>query len=156
MKKTLLIAGAFAVLAPAQAFAVAADVPFNGTVNTSCTIDVGTSGTLVANGDATVLSSKLAGGAAGTAAVTTNSNNFDLSVANPTAFATVPTGFADPVNFVAEFTAAGATTATAIPAGPGVSLSSGITNVSVDLVATNTVASFINGAYVANVTLTCQ
>ena len=150
--KKLLVAMGVASVALASNFAVAAtgNVEFNGTVNTTCTINVDNAGTLAQSADANVLSSKIAGGSNGQATVTTTGLNFGVSVANPTAWVSGPTA-AD--SFAADMTIGGSTAA----AGSTVPVGLGDTVVEVDLVATAAAGtSFANGAYDAVVVLTCE
>ena len=82
MKKTLALMTMMSAFAATPA--LAEDVPFSGTVSSTCTIDNINAGSLGVNGDASVLSSSMAGGTPGSADVTANSNLFNLTVTDPT------------------------------------------------------------------------
>ena len=158
MNKYVKIAIAAGVLvAPVQAHAVTGNVIFNADVQNTCAIVVNDAGTLTTNVGQTQLSSENAGGAAGTATITTTSAAFKASVANPTAFDSAPAGGGTSTSFASKFSGSGATTiASTLASAPAVSLNTGVTNVSVHLAATKSTGSFPTGLYAATVVLTCQ
>jgi hypothetical protein len=155
MKNFVKIAAVSALLAaPLPAMAVTANVQFDAQVNNTCSIQVNQAGLLTANVGQTVLSSTNVGGSSGLADITTTSNSFGVSIAQPTAFTTAPGGGGTNVNFAATYSTAGATTiASTNSANP---LLTGVTNVSVDMSATKTTGSFPTGTYAAVVVLTCE
>jgi hypothetical protein len=155
MKNFVKIAAVSALLAaPLPAMAVTANVQFDAQVNNTCSIQVNQAGLLTANVGQTVLSSTNVGGSSGLADITTTSNSFGVSIAQPTAFTTAPAGGGTNVNFAATYSTAGATTiASTNSANP---LLTGVTNVSVDMSATKTTGSFPTGTYAAVVVLTCE
>jgi hypothetical protein len=144
-----------ALILPLPAYAVTADVPFSGTVNSTCTIVVNSDGVLAANATATVLGSNIAGGSAGLVTVTTNDASFDVSVADPINFAG-PGGFTGSPTFLTEFALTGATAGSGNAASAPLALASGVTDVDVDLTATLAAGTFDAGGYTATVVLTCE
>lgn len=153
--KKLLVAMGVASVALASNFAVAAtgDVEFNGTVNTTCTINVTDNGELASINGGNVLSSKAAGGDAGDATVTTTGLNFQVSVADPSGWASTSTGTTAAASMVADMSIGGTTTASGTPVAVGL----GDTEVDVNLVASAAPGtSFANGTYDAVVVLTCE
>ena len=161
MKNLLKIAGAAAVvLASSQAYAQdAGNVIFGGDILNTCTISDISAGSLEAGSNNTVLSSKTAGGAAGGATITANSDIFNVSVTPPSAFSDDPGGV-PATTFEADFNfvAGGATPVLAAASEGPEDLTNGTTNVEVDLVAstTNVGDTFPTGAYEAIVVLTCE
>lgn len=142
------------ILSPSAALAVDANVPFSGSVSSTCTIVVNSNGTIAPNATATVLGSKLAGGAAGQATITTNDASFNVSVANPTDFSG-PAVFTGTPTFLSEYALSGAT------GGSGdhtaaTSLALGVTNVDVDMTATLASGVYNTGSYSGTVVLTCS
>lgn len=158
MKYNIFVCGLTAAYLSASAAYAApqsGSVPFSGTVASNCTVIVGSDGTLAANTDATVLSSKETLGAAGTARIITNDNSFSVSVANPADFAG-PAGFTSTPSFLTEFSLGGVSTGSGNASSSPVSLSRGQTTVDVDLTATLVSPEvFAQGDYSATVTLTC-
>ncbi len=155
MKSLLKVVAAVAVLAPVQANAVTANIPFNGTVADTCVITVGTSGTVTPNAGYTQLSSNNAGGAAGTASVLATGGTQNVSAAAPAAWTTAPASAAG-TTFAATYDLAGATTATGVAGATTTNLNAGTTTVAVDLTATHPSATFEAGTYAAVVVLTCE
>ncbi len=158
MKNRMIACGLMAVFLSAHAAhaqAVSGAVPFSGTVNSSCTVIVGSNGTLAASTDGTVLGSKNGGGSAGTAQVFTNDGSFGVSVANPTGFDTKPGAFSGVPDFLAEFALSTGKSGNGNSPAP-VKVPKGQTDVNVDLTATLTNAVFDKGDYKATVVLTCE
>lgn len=155
MNKFVKIALASALLAaPLPAFAATGDVQFDAVVNNTCTIAVGPAGVLTTNVGQTTLSSANAGGSAGTADITATSAAYQVSVNAPTAFATAPVNGGTNVTFAANYASAGATTlAAGNTARP---LSTGVSNITVNMTATKTSGSFPTGTYAAIVVLRCE
>lgn len=137
MKKLLAAAGVLAVLSPVTAFAK--DIPFGGTVTSTCSIVVPGSSTLTQNADATVLS--------GSTSVTINatSQNYEASVADPSGWSTAP---ADAPSTTFAATVDGGVAPVAIAAGGD--------SVTVAMTATADSGSFTDGAYATVVPLTCS
>jgi hypothetical protein len=156
MKSVVKVAiAAAAVLAPANAFAVTGNIPFNGTVANTCVITVGSPGTMTANTAYTVLGSKEAGGAAGTATILATGNAFKASVDAPTAFTTAPASAAGST-FAAEYSLSGANVASNVAGATQTTLANGTTGVSVNLTATHGTGTFEAGSYVATAVLRCE
>ena len=88
MKNALKVLAAVAVIAPVQAYSATGNIPFNGSVTDTCVITVGSAGTIMPNTAYTVLSSKEAGGAAGTATILATGNGYSVSADAPTAWST--------------------------------------------------------------------
>ncbi|MEM9330853.1 MAG: hypothetical protein AAGA53_05975 [Pseudomonadota bacterium] len=157
MKNLLKVAAVAAFVAvPLQAQAVTDNIPFTGTVSATCLITVTGGGTLAANAGFTSLSSVNAGGAAGTANVTSNGafsvsldpvTNFDPTTTAPNA--DLNTLFNSSYDLAGANTTTGATGTTALA-------NTGITNVSVDLTATKSSGVFEAGSYDATVVLRCE
>ena len=162
MKNLLKVAAAVAfVVVPMQASAVTADIPFNGTVTHTCTINVTGGGIMVADAGFQNLSSLGAGGNAGTAEVVATGNGFDVSIDVPTAFSSEPAADLTGETFAASYTTTGATSVTGSATGGNNSgaenLNNGTTNVAVDLTASKAGADvFEAGAYDAVVVLRCE
>ena len=159
MKNLIKIAGvAVMVLAPMQVNAAktgsTGNVPFGGQVDTSCTITLGTAGTLAASADFLTLSSAVAdGGAAGTAQVVTNGNTFTLSTDTPVLSGANPTT-ADSTS--STMTSTGGTTSfTGVAENTATALNRGATQVNVDMTAA-AAGGFSEGVYAATVLLTCE
>ena len=161
MKKLCAVAAiTIAVLTPIHAHAgtgpTSGDIPFSGTVNDSCIINIGDSGTLVANTDLDVLGSKVAGGSAGTAEVLVTGGNYTIGVTAPATFTTAPTTGNDNISIVAEYAVSGANN---IPETTGdETLNRGRSDVTINMTATKTVANevFESGDYDATVVLRCD
>lgn len=140
--------------APLPAVAATGNVQFDATVNNTCGITVQQAGLLTANVGQTVLSSTNAGGSAGVAEIVATSANYTVSIDQPTAFSTAPSGGGTNVNFAATYSASGATTvASTAAANP---LLTGTTAVNVNMSATKTSGSFPTGTYAAVVVLRCE
>ena len=153
MKNLIKAAGvAVMVLAPMQANTAktgnTGSVPFNGQVNTTCTITVGNAGTLAASADFLTLASTEAGGAAGTANIVTNGNTFALSSGTP-ALAGPTTEDSASSSMTST---GGSTTFTGVTSS---ALNRGATQVNVDMTAA-AAGGFSSGVYSATVLLTCE
>jgi hypothetical protein len=155
MKNFVKFAVVSAMLAaPLPAVAATGNVQFDATVNNTCSITVNQAGLLTANVGQTSLSSLNAGGAAGQADIVATSANYNVSIDQPTAWGTFPTGGDTNVTFAATYSASGATTvASTNTANP---LATGTTAVNVDLSATKSSGSFPTGTYAAVVVLRCE
>ncbi|MDZ7824179.1 MAG: hypothetical protein U5K75_09195 [Ahrensia sp.] len=147
MKKTLALMTVLSAIAATPAFA--ADVEFNGTVATSCTL-VAAPGSLTQNANATVLASGTAG--EGTVTVTTNSNNFGVTLGNAS-WTSTPSAYSGTTTFV---TTGQIGSATAVASGTAMPVVD--TNViKVNVTATKDGGgSFQDGAYTALVVATCS
>jgi hypothetical protein len=146
MKKTLALLTVLSAFTASPAFA--ADVEFNGSVSSSCTIDNIVAGTLTANPGVTELASGASG--AGSFDISANATIFTLSVSNPSGWDNEPG--TTPTTFAASADLAGNT---ATP-GSSVVVPNGDTTGSVGLTATANSGTFPNGSYTATVTITCS
>ncbi|MCT7375255.1 hypothetical protein [Chelativorans salis] len=131
-------------------------VIFNGLITSTCLINVGTPGTLVASADYTELSSTEAGGTSGTVTILTTGAGYEVSTDSPSAFATAPAGGGDSVTFASSYSANGVTSLTDVVGSLASPLGLGLTNLSVDLMATKSTGTFPAGDYMAEVTVTCE
>ncbi|MBZ9757167.1 hypothetical protein LB524_17925 [Mesorhizobium sp. ESP6-5] len=136
------------------AMATTQNVIFNGTVTATCTLVVGTNGTMTVSADLQSLSSHNSGGSAGTVTLTTT-GGVSLSV-DPVTLTTVPAADSTATTWTPTYSASGAHTtaetgaATAL-AVPGADL------VSVHLAGTKGGSNrFATGNYQATVTLRCE
>lgn len=120
-----------------------------------CMVVVGNPGTMAAAIGNASLSSKVAGGYAGTADITTTNASYRASVIAPSGFINSP-NLAGPVTFQAEFSGTGATNFFNVPSLTEVKLKNGITNIKADLTAKIEGAVFAAGNYQAEVTLRCE
>lgn len=155
MKKLLMIAAVAASFAPVQAFAATANIPFNGTVTSTCVITVGTPGTIMPNAGFTVLGSAQPGGAQGTASILATDATFDASVDAPAAWSSAP-GSAPATTFATEYDLSGATSASNVAGATLTPLAAGTTTVGVDLAATASSGTFGAGTYTATAVLRCE
>lgn len=156
MNRGSLILASIALLLAGKANAAEGTVTFNGTVLPSCLITIGTPGTLTADAGYTELSSKNAGGVAGTATVVATAATFGLSTSAPATFTSAPAGGDDNVTFVSNYSASGVTSVTDVVGTVTTPLGIGLTNVNVDLTATKASGNFPAGNYIADVTITCE
>ncbi len=162
MKNILKVTAAVAfVVVPMQANAITGSVPFNGTVTHTCTINVNSGGTLVADAGFQNLSSSIAGGVSGDVEVIATGNGFGLSIDVPSSFTSKPSENTTGETFSGSYLATGATSGTGSASGGSNSgalgLSNGTTGVSVDLVASKSGSDvFEAGSYEAVVTLRCE
>ena len=149
------LVAAAAVAVSGTAIAATGNVPFNGTVTDTCIVTVGSPGTIAPNTGYTVLGSKEAGGAAGTATILATGNAFNLTAEAPSAWTAAPAS-ASAATFAAEYDLSGANTASNVAGGTGTTLAFGTTNVSVDLTATLPTGTYEAGTYAATVTVRCE
>lgn len=158
MRKIVQVVTSLAALAlvPQAAFAATANVPFTGVVTATCVLTVGTPGVMSASTDFTSLSSKNAGGVAGTVAALSTGTTFKVSAIAPTSFTASPAGGADAVSFNALYTGTGATSIGSTPGATTTTLNTGVTNISVDLNAVKSSGTFNGGAYAAEVIVRCE
>ncbi|UDL88362.1 hypothetical protein LGH82_24980 [Mesorhizobium sp. PAMC28654] len=136
------------------ALATTQNVIFNGTITATCTLLIGTNGTMTVSPDLQTLSSHNSGGSAGTVTLTTT-GGVALSV-DPVTTTTVPTADTTSTTWTPTFSSSGAHTiaetgtATNLTV-PGASL------VSVNLAGTKGGSNrFASGTYQATVTLRCE
>lgn len=155
MKNVLKVLAAVAAIAPGQAFAVTGTVPFSGSVTDTCVITVGSPGTIMPNTAYNVLSSKEAGGAAGTATILATGNAYSVSANAPTSWSVSP-GSTPATTFAAEYDLSGANTASNVSGSTLTALSHGSTNVSIDLTATLASGTYESGSYATTVVLLCE
>lgn len=154
MKSLFRVVAAVAVLAPIQANAVTADIPFNGNIADTCAITVVSSGTITPNGDYSQLSSNNPGGVAGAATIMATGTGWEVSADAPTSFSSEPVPTTS--TFAATYDLTGANTASNVPGATLTALNNGVTNVSVDLTATHPSGSYQAGLYAATVVLRCE
>ncbi len=154
MRSLFKVVAAVAVLAPVQANAVTANIPFNGNIADTCAITVVSSGTITPNATYSQLSSNNPGGAAGAATIMATGTGWDVSADAPAAFSTEPVVTAS--TFAATYDLSGANTASNVPGATTTALNNGLTNVSVDLTATHPTGSYQAGTYTATVVLRCE
>lgn len=151
--KNLLKSAALAavILAPIQANAVTADIPFNGSVTHTCVITVNSSGALGVSTNFQTLSSSIGSGTAGTATVVATGNGFDISVNAPTAFTTKPTEDTTTNTFAASYNTGSGDQTTATD------LTNGRHSVDINMSASKSGSDvFEAGAYAATVVLRCE
>lgn len=155
---TVSVAGVAAIVASVSQAARAADttVPFIANVTSTCVLTLGTPGTLGANADFSQLSSKNAGGAAGTVTALATGTGFQLSAIAPSSFSVAPTGGDDNVSFSASYEANGATSVGEVLGTVTSALNFGLTNVNVNLAANKSAGAFPAGAYTAEVIVRCE
>ncbi len=157
MRKIAAIFVATSLVLPYQAaHAATANVPFTGLVTATCVLTVGTPGVMTASTDFTALSSTHAGGVAGTVSALSTGTAFKVSAIAPTAFTSSPAGGGSSVGFSAAYRGSGATTIGTTPGATTTTLSSGLTNLSIDLSAVKSVGTFDAGAYAAEVVVRCE
>lgn len=153
--RKLIFVGA-ALTSIGAAAAQDASVEFNGTVVDACTVVAAGDGTLGVDALNTILASTEAGGAQGSATVTTTASTFQVTVAAPTAFDVAPSGGGTNVTFASQYDATGATTASGVNAGTQTNLATGVTTVGVDASATKTSGNFPAGSYTMTTTVSCS
>jgi hypothetical protein len=148
MKKIIAISCISMIVAPISGFAATGSATFSGSVDNICVITAGAAGRIVPNADYTNLSSTNPGGYASQVTALATGNIFSIST-------DVPAGItAD--NKSSSYSLSGATNK-AITDGTSASpLTSGLTNVSVDLSATRTSGVFTSGTYNGVVTVRCE
>ena len=140
----------------APSVGLADDVPFSGTIASSCSLGVPTSGVFGSEQSNKVLNSAAAGGTSGSITAVTTGAGYSVTIDGPTDFSST-------VGTVGDTTAEFATTVTAdagigsIVEGVAQLLGIGTTTMTIDLKATSTNAdqTFPAGVYNAIVTVTC-
>lgn len=143
------------IISPAsQALAASANVLFNANVDATCTLVVSSNGTMTADSSLQNISSKNAGGSAGSVSVsTTGGVNISLL---PVASFTVPVADVGAITWTPEYSLTGShnttlTSSTTALTTPGNSVAS------VHLTGTKAGANrFAGGNYQATVTITCE
>ncbi len=134
-------------------FAADATAVFAGTVLNTCVLTVGTPGIITTNATYSKLDSDNAGGAESTVAALATGAGFKISAIAPTTFTS---GSSTNVAFAADYSLAGATSATDVAGATTTTLQAGATTVSVGLEAAKSSGSFEAGAYAAAVTVRCE
>lgn len=151
-----IVAGA-AVLAAFMgqtASAATQNVIFNGTITATCTLLIGTNGTMTVSPDLQTLSSHNSGGSAGTVTLTTT-GGVSLSV-DPVTITTVPTADTTATTWTPTYAASGAHTIAETGAATSLTVP-GASLVSVNLAGTKGGSNrFASGTYQATVTLRCE
>lgn len=143
-----------ALAAAGPVCAATQDVLFDGEVDAVCTLSVDANGTLGASVDLQSLSSKLAGGAAGTVTLSTT-GGVDLSV-DPVTVVTVPAADVSVTTWTPTYSAAGAHTV-AETGGTTALAAPGTSTLTVHLVGTKSGSDrFAAGDYEATVTVRCE
>lgn len=120
-----------------------------------CMVIVGNPGSLAPAIGNVALSSKVAGGLAGSAQIIATNSSFSADIDAPLSFSNSP-NLSGPVTFEAEFSGNGATSFSAVPASGDVRIKRGTTNITADLTATIQGASFVAGQYQAELVLRCE
>ncbi len=120
-----------------------------------CMVVVGNPGTMAAAIGNASLSSKVAGGYAGTADITTTNASYRASIVAPAGFINSP-NLAGPVTFSADFSGSGATNFFNVPSLTEVKLKNGVTSIKADLTAKIQGTVFSAGTYQAELTLRCE
>ncbi len=152
--RLLVLCGLLWLSAGPAAAQSSGDLLFNGFILGSCTVTVGTAGTLELDGDGDQLSSQNPGGAPATATIVTTSIGYRVDVDPPSAFTLEPSGGGTGVTFSASYSATGATILNNILAGLLSILGIGTTNLSVHASA-DRASAFPPGEYQMPVTVTC-
>ncbi|MFP1633224.1 hypothetical protein ACLB6G_15950 [Zhengella sp. ZM62] len=155
MKNALKVLAAVAFIAPVQAYSATGNIPFNGSVTDTCVITVGSAGTIMPNTAYTVLSSKEAGGAAGTATILATGNGYSVSADAPSAWSAAPAS-TPATTFAAEYDLSGANSATNVSGNTQTAISHGSTSVNIDLTASLPSGTYESGTYAATVVLRCE
>ncbi|MEZ5813041.1 MAG: hypothetical protein R3D45_16665 [Rhizobiaceae bacterium] len=120
-----------------------------------CMVVVGNPGTMAPSIGNAALSSKVAGGYAGTAEITATNSSYRASVIAPAAFVASPS-LPGAVTFDTAFSGSGATNFYDVPGATEVKIKRGVTSISADLTATMQNGSFAAGQYMAELTLRCE
>ncbi|WP_054312655.1 hypothetical protein [Mesorhizobium sp. 1M-11] len=141
--------------------------PAYAALDGTCTIMVTRTGTMVTNANASVLSSKPAGGAYAAASITIQPgvlgvlcslvqllNCFALTVVPPASFSSAPSGGGTNVSFNTVFRIDGS--ATDQPQNTPVKVLNGPHSVQIDLIATKSSGIYASGNYQGTVTLRCE
>ncbi len=148
MKKLLAIAIASMVVAPVGGFAATGSASFAGSVDSTCVITAGNPGRIAPNADYSNLSSINAGGYASQVTALATGNTFSIST-------DAPAGITADVSS-SSYSLSGATNRGTTDGTSASPLSSGLTNVSVDMSATRTSGVFTSGSYNGVVTVRCE
>jgi hypothetical protein len=143
-------------MAPIKAISAEGNIPFSGSVQDTCIISVGNTGTLSVNTNHTVLGSEEAGGSAATATVLTTGEGYSLRADAPTAFQTTATTGNNNVSFEANYKASGASSIGKTDGKIASPLNRGSTSVDIDMSGTKTSGTFEAGSYDAIVLLRCE
>ena len=152
---TTLLAIAVAVAA-SPAVAANTNVPFTGTIISTCTLTVGTAGELAPNAAYSVLGSKEAGGTSGAVTIISTGATFHVTADAPSAFSQGPAGANTSTTFVAEYKATGVTSTGQLLGTTSTLVNPGVTNLQVDLTATKSAGVFGQGFYQAEVVVRCE
>lgn len=157
LRHTAQSAGAFAVtLMTSVGIGHAADVPFDGSVDQTCTIQIIQTGILVSTDNGRRLRSNVSAARNALVRVTTNTTGFEVTADQPTSFDTEPT---DDVSSAETFAAAlRGRTNTIFEWRPSNGLNVGTTDIRVRLLVTKVVPSdaFAAGSYAATVPVRCD
>ena len=156
LRSTLSIALASASLLSFTQPANSLDILFGGNILSSCVLVVGAPGVFGVNANGDVLSSKEAGGSAGTLTATATGTGYEISITSPAAFTVSPAGATSDATFVSTYSLSGDTIVGETDEATSSPVNTGITNVSVDLVATKNSGIYSAGNYQAPVTVTCE
>lgn len=148
MKKLFAAAFIGTMLAPISSFAATGTASFTGTVDNTCIITAGNPGRFVPNGDYTSISSTNPGGYASQVSALATGNTFSISTDAPQGIT------ADLLS--SSYSLAGATTRSITDGTSATPLTSGLTNVSVDMTATRSNGVFTAGNYNGVVTVRCE
>jgi hypothetical protein len=148
MKKLIATAIVGMMVAPISGFAATGTASFSGSVDNTCIITAGNAGRFVPNGDYTSISSTNPGGYASQVSALATGNTFSISTDAPQGIT------ADLLS--SSYSLAGATTRGTTDGTSASPLSSGLTNVSVDMTATRSNSVFTAGSYNGVVTVRCE
>ncbi|CDX24109.1 conserved exported hypothetical protein [Mesorhizobium sp. ORS 3324] len=138
-------------------------VPVQAAIIGTCTIVIGSSGTMKANPAINIFGSKQAGGSSATATITASSllctvlnliDCYSVSAPAPIAFASAPTGGDTNVTFDTVFRLDGS--GLDIPGGSPQQVTNGTHSIQVDLTATKSSGIFPAGNYQGTVTVRCE
>ncbi len=142
--------------ATAVADAATTNVPFAGTVISTCTLAIGTPGVLAPSSDYKTLGSTQPGGTSGSVTVISTGSSFRISADAPSSFAIAPADGNTNVSFVARYQATGATTIGQTIGSTATTLLPGLTTLGVDLTATKSAGVFSQGLYQTEVIVRCE
>ena len=148
MKKIIAITIASMMAAPISSFAATGSASFAGTVDSTCVITAGNPGRITPNADYSNLSSANAGGYASQVTALATGNTFSLST-------DVPAGISADTSS-SSYTLSGATNRPITDGTTASPLSSGLTNVFVDMSATRNSGVFTAASYNSVVTVRCE
>ena len=140
----------------ASALAAQGTIQFTGAVTSTCVLTVGAPGVLAPNTDFTQLNSQASGGSAGTIAVLSTGSAFKVSTVAPTSFTSAPATGGDSVNYSTSYQGSGATSIGSTPGTTATTVNTGLTNLSVNLLAQKSAGTFAAGAYVTVVIVRCE